>query len=88
MALVKAGADRQDMHEHLRGHSLTAWEAVEGGQANPLIPVLCRDPELLRYLSAEQITGLMDASRYVGDAPQRARHLAQDIRDALVIGQK
>jgi adenylosuccinate lyase len=83
MALVKAGADRQAMHERLRQHSLAAWEAVESGQANPLTLALCRDPELLRYLSSEQITGLMDASRYVGNAPQRARLLAQDIRSAL-----
>jgi adenylosuccinate lyase len=83
MALVKAGADRQAMHSRLRELSLSAWQAVESSQANPLAALLSRDPELLGYLTAEQITGLMDARHYVGDAPQRARRLAQDIREAL-----
>lgn len=83
MALVKAGADRQAMHSRLRELSISAWEAVESGQANPLAAAISHDPELLGYLTAEQITGLLDASRYVGDAPQRARCFAQDIREAL-----
>ena len=31
MALVKAGADRQEMHERLRQHALPAWRAVQAG---------------------------------------------------------
>ncbi len=83
MALGKGGADRQVMHERLRQQSLSAWEEVQAGQVNPLIPRLCSDPDLLSYLTAEEIIALMDASQYVGDAPRRARLLAQDIRAAL-----
>ncbi len=36
MALGKAGADRQAMHERLRQHALDAWEALRAGQPNPL----------------------------------------------------
>jgi adenylosuccinate lyase len=85
MALSKAGADRQVMHERLRQHSLAAWEQVQASGPNPLVSRLCNDPELLGYLSSEEINTLMDASRYVGDAPQRARLLARDIRTALGI---
>ena len=35
MALVKAGADRQVMHERIREHSLAAWAA---GQRRPAQP--------------------------------------------------
>jgi adenylosuccinate lyase len=73
MALVKAGADRQEWHERIRKHSLSAWAAINEGKPNPLVDALCADPEVLRYVSAEQAHHLLDASEYVGDAPSRAR---------------
>ncbi len=81
MTLVKAGADRQAMHEALRQHSLQAWAAVQAGQPNPLADRLAGDPDLLRWLPETELRLLMDASHYVGDAPQRARLLAARIRD-------
>ena len=83
MELVKAGADRQAMHERIRRHSLAAWDAIQRGQPNPLADLLASDPELQHYLPEERIRGLLDASEYVGDAPQRARGLAKVIRAAL-----
>jgi adenylosuccinate lyase len=83
MELVKAGADRQAMHERIRCHSLSAWDEIQQGQPNPLAGLLASDPELLRYLPEERIRALLDASAYVGDAPQRARGFAEAIRAAL-----
>lgn len=83
MEAVKAGADRQAMHELIRRHSLAAWSAVAAGQPNPLVETLARDPELLEVLPAARIVSLLDASAYVGDAPERARALAGEIRTAL-----
>jgi len=83
MALVKSGADRQVMHEKLRQHALQAWAAVQAGQPNPLSDRLAADPELLHYLPEAEILCLMDASRYVGDAPQRARSLSTHIRASI-----
>ena len=80
MALVKSGADRQIMHEKLRLHALEAWIAVQTGQPNPLADRLAADPDLRRWLPEAEIRLLMDASHYVGDAPQRARSLAATIR--------
>jgi len=80
MALVKSGADRQAMHEVLRQHALQAWAAVQAGQTNPLADQLAADPDLRQYLPEAEIRLLMDASHYVGDAPQRARALATQIR--------
>jgi adenylosuccinate lyase len=83
MALVKAGADRQAMHEALRQHALQAWAAVQSGQPNSLLDRLAGDSALLRWLPEAHLRALMDASHYVGDAPQRARLLAFRIREAL-----
>jgi len=83
MELVRAGADRQEMHEVLRAHSMAAWEAIRRGEPNPLADQLVTEPRLTAHLPAERIRSLLDVSGYVGDAPQRARALAQRIRDDL-----
>ncbi len=80
MALVKAGADRQMMHERLREHALVAWEAIRAGNTNPLVDHIVGDAELGYYLSGSELRALMDASHHLGDAPQRARALAVEIR--------
>lgn len=76
MAAVKAGADRQAMHEILRQHSLAAWGEVTAGRPNPLTDLLCADERVAGYLPVEQVRRLLDASAYVGDAPRRARSMA------------
>ena len=83
MELVKAGADRQEMHEVIRLHSLAAWSAIEGGEASPLAGYLAADPQVVAFLPAERVRALLDAEDYVGDAPQRARGLAGAIRETL-----
>jgi adenylosuccinate lyase len=89
MELVKAGADRQQMHAVIRRHSLAAWQAVaqEPSGRNPLANLLASDAEILVYLPADQVRGLLDASGYVGDAPLRARELAAQLREAVDPGQ-
>ena len=82
MEAVRAGADRQVIHELIREHSLAAWGAIEAGGENPLGDLLANDPQVLRFLPSEQVLALMDASGYVGDAPQRARRLAGRLRFA------
>ncbi len=76
MALVKAGADRQVMHEVIREHALRAWAEVSAGRSNPLIEALCNEPRITRYLEAATARTLLNARDYVGDAPQRARMIA------------
>jgi adenylosuccinate lyase len=84
MALVKVGADRQAMHEVLRQHSMTAWNAVQSGNSNPLSELISHDPEIIRYLPQNELSQLMDITRYHGDAPQRARQMAETIRNTLL----
>ena len=80
MAAVKAGADRQALHEVIRQHSMAAWTEVTAGRPNPLNDLLCADARVIRYLPVEQVRWLLDASAYVGDAPQRARAMAARIQ--------
>ncbi len=76
MEAVKAGGDRQHLHEVIREHSLTAWAAVQRGEANPLVDLLTSEPEFTRLFEPDHIRSLLDASDYVGEAPERARALA------------
>jgi adenylosuccinate lyase len=83
MAVCKAGADRQEMHERLRIHSLAAWEAVENGLHNPLMSRIRSDQEILKYIGEKDIPRLMDASSHVGDAAKRARAYISFVRTEL-----
>jgi adenylosuccinate lyase len=82
-ALVRAGADRQEMHERLRQHSLTAWEAIQDGKENPLSNNLTTDTSLLHFLQPAQILTLLDATSYIGLAPEKALALSSHIRERL-----
>ena len=83
MALARAGADRQAMHECIRRHSMAAWEAVEAGQPNPLPDLLSSDDEITRYLPSAEVRRQLDLSDHIGDAAQRARTLAAELRQEL-----
>ncbi len=80
---VKAGGDRQQLHEVIRTCSLTAWAAVQQGGPNPLADLLASEPALTHLLPPERIRALLDAGGYVGQAPQRARALARSVRSAI-----
>jgi adenylosuccinate lyase len=83
LAATKRGADRQEMHERLRQHSLSAWKAVQSGDPNPLGALISNDPQIVKYLAAGELDALLDASRHIGDAPQRARRLVETVRQAI-----
>ncbi len=80
MALGKAGADRQEMHERLRQHALKAWDAIQLGQPNPLNDLIAADIEIRRYLPEADLSARIDVQKYLGDAPDRARLLAAELK--------
>jgi adenylosuccinate lyase len=79
MALVAAGASRQEGHEWIRQASLQAWEALSRGEANPLEAILTAHELVRRYLTTEQIRALMAAETHVGTAAERALAMAKTI---------
>ncbi|GAF87704.1 unnamed protein product, partial [marine sediment metagenome] len=83
MALARAGADRQDMHERIRRCSMAAWEAIQRGEDNPLAELLAADEVISSYLPADEIRAIIARGAGVGDAPERSRELARAIREAI-----
>ena len=68
MAGVQAGGDRQELHEQIRVHSQAAADQVkQQGSDNDLITRLQQDP----CFAAVDLAGTLDASRYVGRAPEQ-----------------
>lgn len=83
MALVSAGASRQDAHEWIRDCSLKAWGAVQEGQPNPLVDLLTADEAIVAHLQPEAVAELMHAEAHVGTAGERALALAASVRSEL-----
>jgi adenylosuccinate lyase len=83
MAAVKAGADRQAMHEKLREHAMRAWAEIQSGRENLLVESLAKDEALLKFLKPEEMRALMDYSHHLGDAPHRAKSFAKYVRETI-----
>ena len=81
MAAVKAGADRQELHEVLRQLSMQAWAALQQGGANPLAALAASDARVTRWLAPDAIVPLFDVSGYTGLAAQRALEMAARVRE-------
>ncbi|MDD2297350.1 MAG: adenylosuccinate lyase [Sphaerochaetaceae bacterium] len=79
MELGRKGANRQEMHEVIREHSLKAWPLVQRGEDNPMQESLSNDPRIREFLSENEILSLLDASEYIGDAPLRAQMIYDQI---------
>ena len=68
---VKAGGDRQRLHEVIRTHSLAVAQAMaEQGVANDLLERLARDPAF-RTLHVALAPNELDPGAYVGRAPRQ-----------------
>jgi adenylosuccinate lyase len=68
MAGVKAGGDRQELHEAIRAHSLAAARVVkEQGGDNDLIARVKADP----IFAGIDIDALLDPATFIGRAPQQ-----------------
>jgi adenylosuccinate lyase len=84
MELARRGADRQAFHEIIREHSMVAWAALRSGQDNPLVDGFAEDPRVNAFASPDEVRGWFYAADYVGDAPERARTMAEAIEQSLV----
>ena len=68
---VKAGGDRQRLHEVIRTHSLAVAQAMaEQGAANDLLERLARDPAF-KALHVALAADELDPAAYVGRAPRQ-----------------
>ena len=79
---VKAGGDRQRLHEVIRTHSLAVAQAMaEQGVANDLLDRLTRDPAF-RTLHVTLGSDELDPAAYVGRAPRQV----EDFLDRVLPG--
>ncbi len=70
MDAVKAGGDRQELHERIRVHSMAAAKVVkEEGGANDLIDRIAADPAF--GVTKEALQKVLKPENYVGRAPQQ-----------------
>ncbi|KAL4175904.1 hypothetical protein KRP22_000862 [Phytophthora ramorum] len=70
MACVKAGGDRQELHEAIRTHSMEAGKRVKvEGAANDLLERIAADP--LFKAVHDHMDSLLDPSLFIGRCPQQ-----------------
>ncbi|MCC6512354.1 MAG: adenylosuccinate lyase [Pirellulaceae bacterium] len=76
MAAVAAGADRQEIHEQIRQHSVQAGRRVKSeGASNDLMQRLAQDPHFAGLKLAE----FVDPAKYVGRAPEQVDEFLAEI---------
>lgn len=67
---VKAGGDRQELHELIRQHSMEAGAVVKGqGKPNDLLERISKDPAFQAV--HERLHSMIDPHRFVGRAPEQ-----------------
>ena len=76
MEAVRAGGDRQALHETIRGAAMDAWAALARGEDNPLAQSLAEDAALTALLDPAEIRRLLDPGKHVGTAPDARAMLA------------
>ena len=70
MDAVKAGGDRQELHERIRELSMEAGRTVKvEGKDNNLLDLIAADPAF--NLTIEELNKSMEPSRYVGRAKEQ-----------------
>jgi len=81
---VKAGGDRQRLHEVIRTHSLAVAQAVAGqGAPNDLLERLARDPAFKALKIAVRPEELEPAA-YVGRAPRQVDEFLEHVLPAVL----
>ena len=83
MAAVKAGGDRQELHERIRELSMEAGRTVKvEGKDNNLLELIAADPAF--NLTLEELQKTMEPSRYVGRAKEQTEtFLAKTVQPVL-----
>ena len=78
MDAVKAGGDRQELHERIRELSMEAGRNVKvEGKDNNLLELIATDPSF--NLTLEELKKTMDPKKYVGRAPQQVEEFLDEV---------
>ena len=83
MDAVKAGGDRQELHEKIRQISMQAGKTVkEEGKDNNLLELIAADPSF--HLSLEDLEASMQPERYVGRAPKQTEEFITEVINPIL----
>lgn len=83
MDAVKAGGDRQELHEKIRVHSMAAGKVVkEEGKANDLLERIAADPAF--GMNMEQLQAIMKPENFVGRAPQQTEEFVNEVINPIL----
>ena len=83
MDAVKAGGDRQELHERIRQLSMEAGRNVKvEGKDNNLFDLIAEDPAF--PLGREELEASLDPSKYVGRAPQQVTAYLNDFVNPML----
>ena len=78
MDAVKAGGDRQELHERIRELSMEAGKTVKAeGKENNLLELIAADPAF--NLSLEDLQKSMDPTKYVGRAKEQTERFVNTV---------
>ena len=87
MDAVKAGGDRQELHERIRELSMEAGRNVkEKGLDNNLLDLIAADPAF--GLKEEELKKTMDPAKYVGRAPLQVENFLKKVVDPVLEANK
>ena len=87
MDAVKAGGDRQELHERIRELSMEAGRNVkEKGLDNKLLELIAADPAF--NLSLEELQKTMDPAKYVGRAPVQVEAYLNNVVNPMLEANK
>ena len=87
MDAVKAGGDRQELHERIRELSMEAGRNVkEKGLDNNLLELIAADPAF--NLSLEELQKTMDPAKYVGRAPLQVEAYLNNVVNPMLEANK
>lgn len=87
MDAVKAGGDRQELHERIRTLSMEAGRNVkERGLENNLLELIAADPAF--NLTLEELQKTMDPSKYVGRAPEQVTEFLSEVINPILDANK
>ena len=78
MDAVKAGGDRQELHEKIRTLSMEAGKTVkEEGRENNLLELIAADPSF--NMTLEELEACMEPSRYTGRSERQVTVFLRDV---------
>ena len=87
MDAVKAGGDRQELHERIRQLSMEAGRTVKiEGKDNNLLDLIAEDPTF--PLGKEELAASMDPKKYVGRAPYQVTKYLENVVNPVLEANK